>query len=100
MGKVLKIIFITIAVMIGAAVAVLVALMIKSHFDSLKPHLTGDYYTDFKSDYELEKKYAGLGSYEVANVDYDAGDKKITLVHSLWRKYSIIYRKHMNEIIR
>ena len=53
MGKVLKIIFITIAVMIGAAVAVLVALMIKSHFDSLKPHLTGDYYTDFKSDYEL-----------------------------------------------
>ena len=39
MGKVLKIIFITIAVMIGAAVAVLVALMIKSHFDSLKPHL-------------------------------------------------------------
>ena len=78
MGKVLKIIYITIAVMIGAAVAVLVALMIKSHFDSLKPHLTGDYYTDFKSDYELEKKYAGLGSYEVANADYDAGDKKLT----------------------
>lgn len=55
MGKVLKKIIIAIAVMIGAAVVVLVTLMIKSHFDSLKPHLTDDYYTDFKSDYELEK---------------------------------------------
>ena len=90
MGKVLKIIFITIAVMIGAAVAVLVALMIKSHFDSLKPHLTGDYYTDFKSDYELEKKYAGLGSYEVANADYDAGDKKIG-------KYRVWYPKELES---
>lgn len=55
MGKVLKIVLAAIVVMIGAAVAVLVALMIKSHFDSLKAHLTDDYYTDFKSDYELEK---------------------------------------------
>ena len=90
MGKVLKKIIIAIAVMIGAAVAVLVALMIKSHFDSLKPHLTGDYYTDFKSDYELEKKYAGLGSYEVANADYDAGDKKIG-------KYRVWYPKELES---
>ena len=90
MGKVLKIIFITIAVMIGAAVAVLVALMIKSYFDSLKPHLTDDYYTDFKSDYELEKKYAGLGSYEVANADYDVGDQKIG-------KYRVWYPKELES---
>ena len=61
MGKVLKKIIIAIAVMIGAVVVVLVALMIKSHFDSLKPHLTDDYYTDFKSDYELEKKICRFG---------------------------------------
>ena len=29
--------------MIGTAVVVLVTLMIKSHFDSLKPHLTDDF---------------------------------------------------------
>ena len=90
MGKVLKKIIIAIAVMIGAAVVVLVTLMIKSHFDSLKPHLTDDYYTDFKSDYELEKKYAGLGSYEVANADYDAGDKKIG-------KYRVWYPKELES---
>ena len=77
MGKVLKKILIAIAVIIGVVVVVLVALTIKNHFDSLKPHLTDDYYTEFKSDYELEKKYAGLGSYEVDNIDFDANDKKI-----------------------
>ena len=90
MGKVLKKIIIAIAVMIGTAVVVLATLMIKSHFDSLKPHLTDDYYTDFKSDYELEKKYAGLGSYEVANADYDAGDKKIG-------KYRVWYPKELES---
>ena len=77
MKKLIKGIFIAVAVIVGIVVVLLIVLTIKNHFDSLKPHLTDDYYTEFKSDYELEKKYAGLGSYEVANADYDAGDKKI-----------------------
>lgn len=88
MGKVLKKILIAIAVILGVLLVVLVVLMIKSHFDSLKPQLADDYYTKFKSDYELEKKYAGLGSFEVANADFDAGDKKIG-------KYRVWYPKEL-----
>lgn len=90
MGKVLKKILIAVAVIVGVVVVVLVALTIKNHFDSLKPHLTDDYYTEFKSDYELEKKYAGLGSYEVANADFDANDKKID-------KYRVWYPKELES---
>lgn len=88
MGKVLKKILIAIAVIVGLLLVVLVGLMIKSHFDSLKPQLADDYYTEFKSDYELEKKYAGLGSFEVANADFDANDKKIG-------KYRVWYPKEL-----
>ena len=90
MKKLIKGIFIAVAVIVGIVVVLLIVLTIKNHFDSLKPHLTDDYYTEFKSDYELEKKYAGLGSYEVANADYDAGDKKIG-------KYRVWYPKELES---
>ena len=80
MGKVLKVILIVLAVIVGVVVllaVLLVGLIIKNHFDSLKPYLSDDYYNEFKSNSPLEKKYAGLGSCEVANIDFDAGDKKI-----------------------
>ena len=90
MNKTIKGILIAVAVIVGIVVILLVAFTIKNHFDSLKPHLADDYYTEFKSDYELEKKYAGLGSYEVANVDYDAGDKKID-------KFRVWYPKELES---
>ena len=90
MKKTIKGILIAVAVIVGIVVILLVAFTIKNHFDSLKPHLADDYYTEFKSDYELEKKYAGLGSYEVANIDYDAGDKKID-------KYRVWYPKELES---
>ena len=90
MKKLIKGILIAVAVIVGIVVVLLIVLTIKNHFDSLKPHLTDDYYTEFKSDYELEKKYAGLGSYEVANADYDAGDKKIG-------KYRVWYPKELES---
>ena len=93
MGKVLKAILIVLAVIVGVVVllaVLLVGLMIKNHFDSLKPYLADDYYDEFKSNSPLEKKYAGLGSYEVANVDFDAGDKKIG-------KYRIWYPKELES---
>ena len=77
-------------VIVGIVVVLLIVLTIKNHFDSLKPHLTDDYYTEFKSDYELEQKYAGLGSYEVANADYEADDKKIG-------KYRVWYPKELES---
>ena len=90
MKKLIKGILIAVAVIVGIVVVLLIVLTIKNHFDSLKPHLKDDYYTEFKSDYELEKKYAGLGSYEVANADYDAGDKKIG-------KYRVWYPKELES---
>ncbi|MGN1305907.1 MAG: alpha/beta hydrolase [Oscillospiraceae bacterium] len=90
MAKVLKKILIAIAVIVGVLLLVLVGLMIISHFDSLKPHLSDDYYTEFKSDFALEKKYVGLGSFEVANADFDATDKKID-------KYRIWYPKELES---
>ena len=90
MKKLIKGILIAVAVIVGIVVVLLIVLTIKNHFDSLKPHLTDDYYTEFKSDYELEKKYAGVGSYEVANADYDAGDKKIG-------KYRVWYPKELES---
>ncbi len=88
MGKVLKKILIAVAVIVGVIVVLLVGLMIKSHFDSLKPHLADEYYKEFKSDFALEKKYSGLGSYEVVNKDFDANDKKIG-------KYRVWYPKEL-----
>jgi hypothetical protein len=46
-----------------------------STIDSQKSWLAKDYYTQFQSDSELEKKYAGLGDYKVVlgNDDRQAG---------------------------
>ena len=55
MKKTIKGILIAVAVIAGIVVILPVAFTIKNHFDSLKPHLADDYYTEFKSDYELEK---------------------------------------------
>ncbi len=90
MKKIIKGILITVVVIVGIVVVLLIVLTIKNHFDLLKPHLTDDYYTEFKSDYKLEKKYADLGNYEVTNVDYDADDKKIG-------KYRVWYPKELES---
>ena len=44
MKKLIKGIFIAVAVIVGIAVVLLIVLTIKNHFDSLKPHLKDDYY--------------------------------------------------------
>lgn len=89
-GKILKKIVIIVLVVLIIIAIVVAGLMIKNHFDSLKPALTDDYYTEFRSDSPLEKKYAGLGSYEVANADYAAEDKAID-------KYRIWYPKELES---
>ena len=52
-------------------------LLIKNYIDSQKPWLENDYYTQFQSDSELEKKYAGLGNYEISSKIVKSEDKTI-----------------------
>ncbi len=77
MKKVLKIVGLVILVIIILIVLVVGFLMIKNYIDSQKPWLENDYYTQFQSDSELEKKYAGLGDYEVSNEKVKSEDKTI-----------------------
>lgn len=93
MKKLLKGILIAVAVIVVAVIVLIVVLTIKNKIDSQKPQLTDDYYTGFKSDSPLEKKYSGLGAYEVANADFDAGDKKID-------KYRVWYPKELENTER
>ena len=90
MKKILKGILITVAVIIVVVIVLFVVLAIKNNIDSKKPQLTDDYYMGFKSDSPLEKKYSGLGNYEVANVDFDAGNKTID-------KYRVWYPKELES---
>ena len=77
MRKVLKIVGIVILGMIILIVLVVSFLLMKNYIDSQKPWLAKDYYTQFQSDSELEKKYAGLGDYEVSGMVVKFGDKTI-----------------------
>lgn len=58
-------------------IALVAALMVKNYFDSKKPLLSDDYYTVFKSDSKLEKKYSGKGDFTVSSVKYKSDNKSI-----------------------
>ena len=77
MKKILKIVGLVILVIIILIVLVVGFLLIKNYIDSKKPWLENDYYTQFQSDSELEKKYAGLGGYEVSSEAVKSEDKTI-----------------------
>ena len=77
MKKVLKIAGLVILVIIILIVLIAGFLLIKNYIDSQKPWLEKDYYNQFQSDSELEKKYAGLGDYEVSNEVVKSEDKTI-----------------------
>ena len=93
MKKLLKGILIAVAILLVAVIVLIIVLSIKNSIDSKKPQLTEDYYTSFKSDSPLEKKYSGLGDREVANVDFDAGNKTIA-------KYRVWYPKELESTER
>ena len=77
MKKILKIVGIVILGIIILIVLVAGFLLIKNYIDSGKPWLEKDYYTQFQSNSELEKKYAGLGDYEVSGMAVKSEDKTI-----------------------
>ena len=70
MKRVIKIIGFVILGIVLLIVLLLGILLVKNYMDSQKPWLEPDYYTQFQSDAALEKKYAGLGSYEVSSIVY------------------------------
>ena len=77
MKKILKIVGLVILGMIILIALAVVFLLIKNYIDSQKPWLEKDYYTQFQSDSETEKKYAGLGDYEVSVMAVKSEDKSI-----------------------
>ena len=77
MRKVMKIVGLVILVIIISIVLIAGFLLIKNYIDSWKPWLKKDYYNQFQSDSELEKKYAGLGGYEVSSEAVKSEDKTI-----------------------
>ncbi|KYG33645.1 poly(ethylene terephthalate) hydrolase family protein [Priestia endophytica] len=77
MKKVLKVIGITVLSFIALIIILLSFLLIKNYLDSKKPIIEDTYYKNFQSDATLEKKYAGLGSYEVSLVKLKSEDDTI-----------------------
>lgn len=77
MKNVLKIVGFAILGIIILIVLVVGFLFIKNYIESQKPWLEKDYYIHFQSDSELEKKYAGLGNYEVSGKVVKSEDKTV-----------------------
>lgn len=74
MLKIIGVVLVSIVVLIAAAV---VFLIVKNKIDSGKAWLADDYYMAFQSDSALEKKYAGIGTYDVSNTVIKSGDNVI-----------------------
>ena len=77
MKKVLKIVGIVILLLI---IGLIIKNIITSQIMSNSSWLKEDYYEDFKSESDLEKKYAGKGEYEVSEVEYKVEDKAIDCI--------------------
>lgn len=90
MKKIIKRIGIVLLVIVLAVVVLLVALFIKNYIDSQKPYYADDYYTAFKSDSVMEKKYSGLGEYEVSDENIKSDNKTI-------KEYRIWYPTELNS---
>lgn len=90
MKKVVKRIGIVLLVIVLVVVVLLVALFIKNYIDSQKPYYADDYYTAFKSDSVMEKRYSGLGEYEVSDENIKSDNKTI-------KEYRIWYPTELNS---
>ncbi len=77
MKKVIKVIGIVVLCIIALLILLIAALLIKNNIDQQKVLIPDDYYTWFKSDSVLEKKYSGLGSFDVSEKVIKSDDKVI-----------------------
>lgn len=96
MKKVMKIIGIVLLCIVALVVVLIVVNMIKTAINNKRVWIPDDYYTAFESDSALEKKYAGLGEYEVKELEFDSENKSIDKIR-VWypneaedRQYPVI----------
>ena len=96
MKKVMKIIGIVLLCIVALVVVLIVVNMIKTAINNKRVWIPDNYYTVFESDSALEKKYAGLGEYEVKELEFDSENKSIDKIR-VWypneaedRQYPVI----------
>ena len=96
MKKVMKIIGIVLLCIVVLVVVLVVVNMIKTAINNKRVWIPDDYYTVFESDSALEKKYAGLGEYEVKELEFESENKAIDKIR-VWypneaenRQYPVI----------
>lgn len=77
MKKLLKIVGIVLLAIVLLAVILVAVLLVKNYIQSRKPLLTEDYYTWLQPEEALERKYTGLGDYDVSHTVLDYGDDTI-----------------------
>ena len=96
MKKVMKIIGIVLLCIAALVVVLIVVNMIKTAINNKRVWIPDNYYTAFESESALEKKYAGLGEYEVKEFEFDSENKSIDKIR-VWypneaedRQYPVI----------
>lgn len=77
MKKIMKMIGIVLLCIVGVIVLLVVLLTVKNKINSGKSWLADDYYTQLNYEMPLEKKYIGLGNYEVKHTVHKSDDKSI-----------------------
>jgi len=96
MKKVMKIIGIVLLSIVALVVVLILINTIKTKINEKKVWIPDNYYTAFESESALEKKYAGLGEYEVKEFEFDSENKSIDKIR-VWypneaenRQYPVI----------
>ena len=96
MKKVMKIIGIVLLSIVALVVVLILINTIKTKINEKKVWIPDNYYTAFDSDSTLEKKYAGIGEYEVKELDFKSDNKAIDKIR-VWypneaenRQYPVI----------
>lgn len=96
MKKVLKSIGIVLLSIVALVAVLIVINTIKTEINNKRVWIPDDYYTAFESDSALEKKYAGLGEYEVKELEFKSDNKAIDKIR-VWypsedkdRQYPVI----------
>ena len=96
MKKVMKIIGIVLLCIVVLVVVLIVVNMIKTAINNKRIWIPDNYYMAFESDSALEKKYAGLGEYEVKELEFESENKSIDKIR-VWypneaedRQYPVI----------
>lgn len=96
MKIVMKIIGVVLLCIVALAVVLIVINTIKTKINEKKVWIPDNYYMAFESDSELEKKYAGLGEFEVKELEFESENKSIDKIR-VWypneaeaRQYPVI----------